>query len=126
MTRPREVALNVDFVTAEKAFDSRLAESIASGTDAASFTTFMPRPPPPNAALIAIGQPLVSPNSTISAALWTNSVVPGTMGAPPRRAALREETLSPISTIAAGGGLDEGHTHVGDGLGKVGILRENP
>ena len=34
----------------------------------------------------------------------TNSVVPGTIGQPPRRAALRELTLSPISSMAAGGG----------------------
>ena len=33
-----------------------------------------------------------------------NSVVPGTIGAPPRWAALRELTLSPISSIASGGG----------------------
>ncbi|CAB4535901.1 unannotated protein [freshwater metagenome] len=64
----------------------------------------MPRPPPPKAALIATGQPWLLPNSKISSALLRNSVVPGTIGAPPRSAALREETLSPISMIAAGGG----------------------
>ncbi|CAB5006312.1 unannotated protein [freshwater metagenome] len=64
----------------------------------------MPRPPPPNAALIAIGQPNSVPKSVISFAVVTNSVVPGTMGAPPRSAALRLDTLSPISSIASGGG----------------------
>ena len=64
----------------------------------------MPRPPPPNAALMATGQPFSSPKARISSADLANSVVPGTIGAPPRRAALRLETLSPISSIAAGGG----------------------
>ena len=31
-------------------------------------------------------------------------MVPGTIGAPPRSAALRLDTLSPISSIASGGG----------------------
>ena len=64
----------------------------------------MPRPPPPNAALIATGQPCSSPNARISSGPEANSVVPGTIGAPPRSAALRLDTLSPISSIAAGGG----------------------
>ncbi len=84
--------------------DSRWADSIADWTSAALCTTFMPRPPPPNAALIATGQPNSSPKARISSADLVNSVVPGTIGAPPRSAALRELTLSPISTIAAGGG----------------------
>ena len=50
------------------------------------------------------GQPYSAPNARISSADLTNSVVPGTIGAPPRCAALRELTLSPISSIAAGGG----------------------
>ena len=64
----------------------------------------MPRPPPPNAALMQTGQPLASPKVRISSALWANSVVPGTIGAPPRWAASRDDTLSPISSIASGGG----------------------
>ena len=64
----------------------------------------MPRPPPPKAALIATGQPNSLPKSLISCAEVQNSVVPGTIGAPPRNAALRLETLSPISSIASGGG----------------------
>ena len=67
-------------------------------------TTFIPRPPPPNAALIATGQPFSSPNARISSADAANSVVPGTIGAPPRSAALRLDTLSPISSIASAGG----------------------
>ena len=54
----------------------------------------------------------------------TNSVVPGTIGAPPRIAALRDETLSPISTIAVGGGPMKATPEVGDRLGELGVLGE--
>ena len=64
----------------------------------------MPRPPPPNAALMAIGQPCSSPKARISSGPEANSVVPGTIGAPPRSAALRLETLSPIASMASGDG----------------------
>ena len=53
---------------------------------------------------MAIGQPCSSPKATDLVGRLANSVVPGTIGAPPRSAALRLETLSPISSIAAGGG----------------------
>ena len=64
----------------------------------------MPRPPPPYAALMATGQPLASPKAWTSWGSVTNSVVPGTQATPARMAARRDETLSPISTMAAGGG----------------------
>ena len=86
----------------------------------------MPRPPPPNAALIATGQPNSSPNFTISAALFTNSVVPGTIGAPPRNAALRDDTLSPISTIAAGGGPMNATPRSVMALAKSAFSEKNP
>ena len=53
---------------------------------------------------MATGQPCSSPKARISSADAANSVVPGTIGAPPRNAALRLDTLSPISSIAEGGG----------------------
>ena len=53
---------------------------------------------------MATGQPNSSPKSRISSADSANSVVPGTIGAPPRWAARRLDTLSPISSIASGGG----------------------
>ena len=85
----------------------------------------MPRPPPPNAALMPIGQPNSLPKARISSGPLTNSVVPGTIGAPPRRAALRElDTLSPISSIAVGRRADERDAHGGDRPGEVGVLGE--
>ena len=50
------------------------------------------------------GQPNSLPKSRMSSGPFANSVVPGTIGAPPRWAASRDETLSPISSIASGGG----------------------
>jgi hypothetical protein len=37
---------------------------------------------------------------------------------------MRELILSPITSMASGGGTDEGHAAVGDGPGEVGVLRE--
>jgi hypothetical protein len=54
----------------------------------------------------------------------TNSVVPGTIGAPPRSAALRELTLSPISTIASGGGPMNATPCSVIASGEVGVLAE--
>ena len=86
----------------------------------------MPRPPPPNAALIASGQPCSLPKSVISFADVTNSVVPGTIGAPPRSAALRLETLSPISSIASGGGPMNATPMAVMARAKSGFSEKNP
>ena len=64
----------------------------------------MPRPPPPNAALIAIGYPCSLPNATISPASVIGVVVPGTLSTPARSAARRDEILSPITSMASDGG----------------------
>ncbi len=77
---------------------------MAASTSSADATTFIPRPPPPYAALMATGQPFAAPKARTSLASVTNVVVPGTMATPPRRAASRDDTLSPISTMAAAGG----------------------
>ena len=53
---------------------------------------------------MASGQPFASPNARTSSGSVMNSVVPGTQATPPRMAARREDTLSPISTMASGGG----------------------
>ena len=64
----------------------------------------MPRPPPPNAALMATGSPCSSANAITSSASATGSFVPGTSGAPERSAILRAVTLSPRSRMACGDG----------------------
>ncbi len=77
---------------------------MASAAAAAAATTFIPRPPPPNAALIATGQPNSSPKATISAGSVTDSDRPGTPATPARSAASRALILSPMVSIASGGG----------------------
>ncbi len=67
-------------------------------------TTFIPRPPPPKAALMATGQPNSSPKEITSAGSVTGSVRPGTPETPTASAAWREEILSPMTSIASGGG----------------------
>ncbi len=53
---------------------------------------------------MATGQPNSSPNATISAGDPSTSDRPGTPDTPARSAARREEILSPITSIASGGG----------------------
>ncbi|CFS26993.1 Uncharacterised protein [Mycobacterium tuberculosis] len=60
---------------------SRTADSYSSGISSMVRATFMPLPPPPWAALIAIGRPYSSANATTSSAPLTGSGVPGTRGA---------------------------------------------
>ena len=83
---------------------SRTADSYASVISAALRTTFRPRPPPPNAALIAIGSPYCCANASTSATPLTGPSVPGAIGAPTAAAIRRAATLSPSASIAAGGG----------------------
>ena len=75
-----------------------------SVTSLSSHATLRPRPPPPKAALIAIGRPCSLANSTTSSAPPTGSLVPATSGAPTFSAMCRALTLSPRLSIAEGGG----------------------
>ena len=83
---------------------ARRHASRAAGTEAASPTTRMPRPPPPYAALMATGQPYCSPNATTSSAGPTGSSVPGTGATPAATAVRRAAIFSPIASMASGGG----------------------
>ena len=83
---------------------SRTAESYSSGISSIERATFRPRPPPPNAALMAMGSPNSVAKATTSSAPDTGSAVPGTCGAPARAAMCRADTLSPRSRMAEGGG----------------------
>ena len=105
VARPREVALDVALAAPEalQRLGLRGLER-ARRFGRASWTTRMPRPPPPNAALMATGQPCDSPNATTSSADVRNSVVPGTPATPAASAARRDDTLSPMISIASGGG----------------------
>ena len=60
----------------------------------------MPRPPPPAAALIITGKPVVSTKANAASADSTRPSLPGTVGTPALAAASRAATLSPIRRIA--------------------------
>ena len=83
---------------------SRTADSNSSATSSSVRATLRPRPPPPKAALIAIGRPFSLANATTSSASSTGSLVPATSGAPTFSAMCRALTLSPRLSMAAGGG----------------------
>ena len=106
VARPGEVALDVDLVAAEERLRLALAPTPSPPRPRrATATTFMPRPPPPNAALMATGQPLASPKARISSAVGDElgrARHDRRAAAHARRGA--SETLSPISSMAAGGG----------------------
>ena len=86
----------------------------------------MPRPPPPNAALIATGQPCSSPNAVIS------SGPDGELGGPGhdrRAAALRRPAARHLVAHLLDRRRrrsDERHAEVGDRPGEVGVLGEEP
>ena len=83
---------------------SRVADSNSSGTSSRVRATFRPRPPPPNAALIATGSPTSSTNASTSSASLTGLSVPGASGAPTFSATWRALTLSPSRSMASGDG----------------------
>jgi hypothetical protein len=83
---------------------SRTADSYSSGISSKVRATLSPRPPPPKAALIAIGRPCSRAKSATSSGPLTGPSVPGVSGAPTRLAISRAFTLSPSATMAAGGG----------------------
>ena len=86
--------------------------------------TFSPRPPPPNAALMATGRPCSSAKATTSSASLTGSLVPGTSGAPALVAMCRACDLVAEGDDRLGGGADPGQAGVDDRLREVGVLGE--
>ena len=103
---------------------SRTADSNISSISSTVRATFRPRPPPPNAALIAIGRPCSAANAWISATPSTGSGVPATRGAPARCAMCRALTLSPSDSMADGRRTDPGEPGVDDRLRERGVLGE--
>ena len=75
---------------------------------------------------MATGQP----NSSPKAMTWSPSVStvlsPGTPSTPAFSAAIRELILSPMTSMASGGGPMNADAAVGDGPGEVGVLGEEP
>src|SRR3954467_8356975 len=73
---------------------------------------------------MATGQPNSSPKARPSSPEVRTSERPGTPATPPFSAARRELILSPITSMASGGGADEGDPFSGDRPGEVGVLGE--
>ena len=101
---------------------SRTADSKASGISSSVRATLRPRPPPPKTALIAIGRPNSSANSTASSASLS-----GVLGAGgERRVGLHRDVLG-LGLVAqrldrGGRRADPGQPGVDDGLGELGVL----
>ena len=85
----------------------------------------MPFPPPPNAALTTIGYPMRSASFCASSGV-TGSSVPGTIGAPTRLAVFRAVTLSPIISMASGGGPTNDRPASSTALANAAFSARNP
>ena len=83
---------------------SRVAEANSSSTSSSFQATLSPRPPPPWAALMAIGSPCASAKARASAGLSTGPGVPATSGAPTASAMRRASILSPSASMTSGSG----------------------
>ena len=97
-----EVALDEAFTATEGGDRLTRRRLNSSGISSSVRATFIPRPPPPNAALMAIGTPYSRAKATTSSASFTGSGVPGTSGAFARTAMWRAVTLSPRSRMDCG------------------------
>ncbi len=73
---------------------------------------------------MATGHPNSSPNATTSSGPSIGSSVPGTEATPAAAAALRDEILSPMTSIASGGGPIHVTPSLSDRAGEVGVLGE--
>ena len=73
---------------------------------------------------MATGQPCSSPKATTSSGEVSGCERPGTPATPARSAARRELILSPMTSMASGGGPMKVTPALGDGPGEVGVLRE--
>lgn len=103
---------------------SRTAESYSSGISSSVRATFRPRPPPPNAALMATGRPCSVAKATTSSAPDTSSRVAGDQRG---TGALCHVPGGDLVTEVADGlrrRADPGQARVDDGLGEVGVLGE--
>ena len=85
---------------------SASAEAVlnAPATSSGSRTIFIPRPPPPEAALRITGKPIFRAYSSASWASCSVCGQPGRSGSPASAAASRARTLFPISRSISGRG----------------------
>ena len=99
-----EIALDVDGRVGEVRLPLALGGLERARDAVGALDELEPLPPPPEAALSAIGQPISLPISIAWSAVSTGSVVPGTMGTPAACIAVRAAVFFPISSMASAGG----------------------
>ena len=119
-----EELLHEALAAAEGATASRTADSKASATSSFLRATLRPRPPPPNAALMAIGRPCSSANATTSSASSTGSLVPAASGAPAFSAMCRAFDLVAEVLDRVRRRADPHQAGVDDRLREVAVLGE--
>ena len=103
---------------------SRVADSNISSISLDSRATFRPRPPPPNAALMATGRPCSATNAWISSTPCTGS---GGAGDQRRAGPLRDVPCADLVPEGVDGrrrGTDPDQPGVDDGLREAGVLGE--
>ena len=83
---------------------SRLAPSRAPGRSRAELTNRMPLPPPPADGLMSTGKPIPATAAARSASDRPGAPTPGTTGTPAAATVALAAILSPIASMAAGGG----------------------
>ena len=83
---------------------SRRAPAIAPASSLSARTSRMPLPPPPADGLISSGKPTAGAAVTRSRSVMDGSPAPGTTGTPAAATVALARILSPIASIAAGGG----------------------
>ena len=79
-------------------------------------------PPPPAAAFSMIGKPIFFATARTSSSVSSVPGEPGTTGTPAAAISLRASTLSPICTIASGGGPINTMPGFADRARKAGVL----
>ncbi len=105
MWRGPATYFSMNTLPSPKAFcASLMARSSPSFSSLSVFTMRMPLPPPPAAALIRIGKPIVFATFIASCSPFTAPSVPGTSGTPNFFTASLAASLSPITFMAC----DEG------------------
>src|SRR5438552_15812459 len=104
VARLREIFLEIKRLIAEGALDSARAVASVAMRSSGRCATFMPRPPPPAAALRRTGKPSACATDIASSSEDKPPLDPGTTGMPNRSAVRLASILSPMSRICAGFG----------------------